>query len=142
MRRTPRIPIDRGALEHVSWTGYGNTSMHIPLTRETSTMHGRCVSAKAWARLRWGDEWTDGHNETWPDLYLHVREEQGWDCIARVRSRLRVGQRVVLVGATEARAVVSGVRLARCAEGDGGWAWLVGFKQADGMAKARKETTR
>ena len=139
-----RVPVEPGTLAHVGWRDHGHASMRRPLSPATATVNGSAQPAIVWERLRWGDEWTDGAIDGGlfgMGQYLHVRAllageaEDGEHVVYRVRSRLIPGRRVLLIdGATEARAVVTSVGLARDPRGAGGWAWTIGLR-ATGRAR-------
>lgn len=147
-----RVDVDPGALASPGWREHGLTTLRRPLSPATSTVNGRRCDAAAWALLRWGDEWTDGAVDGGPmgvGQYLHVRAllpgepDDGERVVYRVRSRLVPERRVVLVdGATEARAWVTTVGLARDGRGSGGWAWTIGLRRTGAPAGAERSGGR
>jgi hypothetical protein len=128
--------MDPGSLALAGWREFGIVGQRVPFTMANTTVNGALHDAAVWDALRWGEEHSDGQPNEGCGLYLHVsaalfddRLHEVERVVYRVRSLREVGDRALLVdGKTTARAVVSGVRLARDPRGLGGWAWLLSFR--------------
>lgn len=144
--KRPRFDVDPGTLARDGWAAIGFATQRVPLGPDSATLNGRVEGPEAWARLRWGEECTDGEPSYGCGLYLHVGQLHvdggpgAWTGVARVRARLEVGRHVWAVdGDRREGAVIRSVRLARDARGAGGWAWMLDLVTVERWRRERRD---